>query len=100
MKIELTARADRTLQDLPNRLEPYGNAYTTRVVDTLERALILLGQRPGIGRRFGAADLRLWSVADLPYVIPYRIEPDENRIVILNFHFTRRPLPEDWTERE
>ena len=98
MRVELSTNADRTLFEIPERLEPYGLAYCERVVEALNSALLLLERRPEIGRPIGTDGLRLWSVSDLPYVIPYRLDRERDVLVVIDFHFTRRPLPERWPE--
>ena len=48
-----------------------------RLLQRIEKAPLILCERPRMGAPVGVADLRKWSVRGLPFILLYRILADE-----------------------
>ncbi|MGY2733683.1 type II toxin-antitoxin system RelE/ParE family toxin [Sphingomonas sp. UYP23] len=62
-------------------------AYAARVDAPLIERADALGRRPGMGRPWGKAGLRVLPVVDIQYVITYAMVSD--RVTILRVHHAR-----------
>ncbi|MEQ9123233.1 MAG: type II toxin-antitoxin system RelE/ParE family toxin [Alphaproteobacteria bacterium] len=90
MKLRITARANRDLQDIAGYLNSRNPSAAAVVRDRIERALQLLIAAPKIGRMSERAGLREFPVRDLPYLIVYRVNSDAVEILSV-FHGARDP---------
>lgn len=95
MKVKVLPRATEDLELIRTYIEKEDEAAATQVVDRLYRSLALIIARPEIGRPVKGKDVREWTVPGLPYVIPYRLRPDE--LIILRVYHTRCKRPKNWT---
>ena len=90
MKLRITARANRDLQDIASYLNSRNPPAAVLVRERIERALQLLVAAPKIGRMSERAGLREFPVRDLPYLIVYRVNMDAVEVLAV-FHGARNP---------
>ncbi len=95
MRIRLTKAAIRDLGEIRAYIAADDPAVARKVVAILDRSIMLIVERPRIGRPTAVPDIREWSVSGLPYVIPYRIAADA--IEIVRVYHTRRQRPKEWS---
>lgn len=89
----------RAVADLEN-----ARAYIARdnpqaardVAQKIKKAVARIKARPRLGRPADVEDIRIMSVAGLPYLIPYRVRKD--RVEILRVFHTAQQRPENWDE--
>jgi plasmid stabilization system protein ParE len=95
VRIRLTKAAVRDLGEIRAYIAADDPAMAHKVVAILDRSIVLIGERPQIGRPTAVPDVREWSVPGLPYVIPYRIAADA--IEIVRVYHTSRQRPKEWS---
>jgi plasmid stabilization system protein ParE len=94
MKIRLTNAAIRDLREIRACIALDSPSAAERVASRLEKAIVLIGEKPGIGKFAEDRSVREWSVPGLPFVVPYRLSGDTVEIVRI-FH-TSRNRPSNW----
>jgi len=94
MKVRLSKAAIRDLTNVQKYIETGSPAAALSVISRLEKSIILISEKPLIGRPGQRDDMREWSVPGLPYVIPYRIIDDT--VEIVRVYHTARKRPSEW----
>ena len=92
MKIRLMKAAIRDLHETRAHIAADDPKAAMQVSTRLEKAIILIAEKPNIGRPITDQSLREWSVPGLPFVIPYRLSGDTIEIIRV-FHPSRRRPP-------
>lgn len=94
MKRRLLARAVHDLMAIEAYVAAENPQAAGAVAARLKKSLDLITARPEVGRPTHRPDVREWSVPGMPYVIPYRIQPD--CVEILRVFHVRRKRPDQW----
>ena len=94
MKVRVTPRAGRDLQNIRDFYHRENPSAATRVAQEILSAIALLRRRPDIGiRSIRKPDIRSKLVTGLPYRIHYRVRGGVLEIVHIR-HTAKRPWPE------
>ncbi|MFN0190718.1 MAG: type II toxin-antitoxin system RelE/ParE family toxin [Aestuariivirga sp.] len=94
MKFVLLPRALRDIRDIHLFIARTDERAAGSVIERVSNSLRMIEERPYAGHVTEGRPTREWSVAGLPYVIPYRITA--TRIEVLRVYHTRRSRPADW----
>ena len=90
MKIILTPAADQDLDDIESYIFKDNPTAAVEVVLTiLEKIETIIINNPSIGRKGRILGTREFVMADLPYIIPYRIK-DEVLEILRVIHTSRK----------
>lgn len=92
MKIRLTAAAIRDLRETRAYIAFDNPRAAEAVIQRIERAVNLIGERPLIGRPIENTSTREWTVSGLPYLVSYRVS--KNMIEVLRIWHTSRERPQ------
>ena len=96
MQVRWLATALRNLDDEAEYVARENPAAAHALVQRISHLVGLLRENPALGRPGRIHGTRELVVAGTPYVIPYRVRPQLNRIEVLRvFHASRRP-PKRW----
>jgi toxin ParE1/3/4 len=91
-RLRWTKRSLRRLEEISDYIAKDSPAAADRVTDRLRAATQILIAHPAIGRVGRISGTRELVVADLPYVIPYRVT--ETSVEILSIIHTSQRWPE------
>jgi toxin ParE1/3/4 len=83
MKLRYTRRARRHLDGISQYITERNPDAARRVGARIREIIELLGVHPGIGREGALAGTRELVVPSLPYIVVYRIESDDDRVVTI-----------------
>lgn len=91
MKLRLTRRAARDLNEISDYLSVRNPAAARRVRDELQAALRLISTHPQVGRAL-EKDLRRFTLPTYPYLIFYRLDDSEGDVEVITIrHAARAP---------
>jgi toxin ParE1/3/4 len=91
-RLRWTSRALRRLEAIGDYIAKDSPAAADRVTERLSTATQILNSHPAIGRAGRISGTRELVVADLPYIIPYRVT--ETSVEILSIIHTSQRWPE------
>jgi addiction module RelE/StbE family toxin len=91
MRLRYTPRALRQFSSIAAYIAKDDPDAALRVGRRIQTICDLLAKSPGIGRSGVLGGTRELTVGGLPYVIVYRIEPDQVAIMGIYHHRQRRP---------
>ena len=94
MKLKVLPRASKDLVAIYAHISADDGPAAVLVMARSRKSLVLIADRPEIGRQGEDPRIREWSVPGLPYVIPYRIRGDA--VEVLRVFHTSRHRPPRW----
>ncbi|EJN02402.1 type II toxin-antitoxin system RelE/ParE family toxin [Phyllobacterium sp. YR531] len=86
MRIRWTLRALRRLDEIGSYIEQDNPDAAARVVARIVAAVDILAEFPASGRPGRIKGTREIALADIPYIIPYRISRDIEILTIMHAH--------------
>ena len=96
VEVRWLAKALRNLDDEAEYVSGDNPAAAEALLQRIHEAVSRLQANPAMGRPGRIHGTRELVVPGTPYIIPYRVEPQLNRVEILRvFHASRRP-PTRW----
>jgi toxin ParE1/3/4 len=94
LKFRLFPSAKRDLRELRAYIAADSPAAAEAVSARIAKAMLLIAEKPGIGRPTPDRPTREWSVPGLHYLIVYRVNGDT--VEILRVWHTSRERPSEW----
>lgn len=85
-RIRWTLRALRRLDEIGAYIEQDNPDAAARVVARIVTAVDMLAELPATGRAGRIKDTREVVLADIPYIIPYRVGRDIEIITVMHAH--------------
>jgi addiction module RelE/StbE family toxin len=85
-RIRWTLRALRRLDDIGAYIEQDNPDAAARVVARIVTAVVMLAELPATGRAGRIKGTREVVLADIPYIIPYRVGRDIEIITVMHAH--------------
>jgi toxin ParE1/3/4 len=95
LRVRLTARAVRDLQDIRAYLVVRSSRGTDRVRREIERTIDGLSENPGIGHTTRIEGLRAITTRRYPYVVYHRVADTELIVVHIRHGSRASPTPGD-----
>lgn len=90
MRLRVTARANRDLQNIADYIRGENPYAAARVLERIERTFSILLDAPFIGRPSQREGVREFPVRDLPFLVIYRVTSDAVDVLTV-FHTSRDP---------
>jgi plasmid stabilization system protein ParE len=94
LKFRLFPAANRDLRELRAYIAADSPAIAAAVSARIAKAVLLIAEKPGIGRPTPQRPTREWGVPGLPYLIVYRV--NGGTVEILRVWHTSRERPPEW----
>lgn len=91
MRVRLSRRAERDLEEIRDYLLPRSPQGAERVRQAIEMTINLLGAFPGVGRETDIADVCVLPVVHFPFLVYHTVTPDE--VIILHIRHGARAAP-------
>ena len=96
MKTEWLRKAVQNLDDEAEFVAKENPLAAQLLVGRIHRAVFHLGENPAVGRAGRIQGTRELVVPSTPYIIPYRVNAQAERIEILRVLHASRKLPKRW----
>ena len=94
MKVRYSGRALLQLDEIHRYITQFNPSAAAQVIARIEELCEKLGEFSGMGHKTEQTGVRVLPVVRYPYLIFYKIMPDEDEVRILRIrHGRRRPLP-------
>lgn len=91
MKLIVSRRAEHQITEIRNYIARDNPRAAARIVARIRAASALLVHQPMMGRLVRGSLAREWPIRGLPYILIYRVQEIEDRLVILDlFHGARK----------
>ncbi|HMO30838.1 type II toxin-antitoxin system RelE/ParE family toxin [Enterovirga sp.] len=87
MKLIVSRRAGHRITEIRDYIAQDNPRAASRVVARIRAAASLLVHQPTMGRLVPGSQAREWPVRGLPYILIYRVQETEGRLV---FHGARK----------
>ena len=94
MRLKLLTDAKKDIGEAISHLKKTDPDAIDGLLTAINKSLSLILANPNVGRPVSGKMMRLWSIPNWPYVIPYRIRNES--IEVLRVWHTRRDRPETW----
>ena len=91
--INWSVAARRDFRDQIEWLSDRNTAAAGRVADAIEGSIVLLRQMPRMGRVGRVAGTRELVVPRTPYIVVYRLEGEQDQIIVVRILHTSRKWP-------
>lgn len=92
-RIDWSAAARRDFRDLTEWFSDRNATVAERVADAIEESVARLEQMPRMGRAGRVAGTRELVVPRTPYIVIYRLQEGEDRVIVVRILHTSRKWP-------
>ena len=96
MQVKWLNKALQNLDDEAEYIAKDDPAAAQLVVQRIVDAINLLPDNPALGHVGRVHGIRELVVADIRYIVPYRVRPRLQQIEVLRVFHTSRRLPKNW----
>ncbi|MGA0597569.1 type II toxin-antitoxin system RelE/ParE family toxin [Enterovirga sp. CN4-39] len=93
LRLAYSTEATQHLQEIGAYIRERDPMAARRVAVRLQQVAKRIAAFPDLGRRHAASGTRRFALADLPYMLVYEVDRDEDRVLIIGIYHTAQNRP-------